>query len=707
MQNNSKQILVLFFSILLSFSSFARSKVQYPDSLKQINKNFIEYFKAEAQVDIAEVSKLLLDMDTKGAWPSIDYQNTQRGNWPVLQHLRNLHPIVALYKTKGNKFYGKKQVSKQIHLALNYWLINDFKSNNWWYPQIGTPQALAPLLILMENELSEQQLQQAMVLLNRSKIGMTGQNKVWLSANVLMRSMLAKDIAGVQVASSSIREELRVGMREGIQPDWSYQQHGTQLQFGNYGLHYIEDMTQWIAIFSQSPFAFDSNKMAILRNYILNGLQWVVWKDAMDISACGRQLFIDEPVRKKEKLLYYVSKMQKLDSAHADAYKKLFDFNNTIGNRHFYRTDFQVQRTKDYYFSVKMCSRRVLGAESCNDENMLGYYMGDGVALLYQSEKEYENIFPFWDWKKIPGTTLSQDTAALPVLTAWGYSIQSDFVGGVSDNKNGIAVMQYNRDNVKANKSWFMFNDMVVCLGSNINSTRGFTVATTANQSFLNGDVIIGTANGERMGAALEVLESPQWILHDNVGYIFPKGGSVHLEAQTVTGAWNKVVGYYSAEEKQTNIFKLWVDNGVNPVAGKYAYILVPNATKQKMQALNSEQAFAITNESDIQTVESVDGRVAGVVFYKAGVAQVFGGIEVTEACVAMLKKTDKGVSLFVADPTQKLTSMQLILNESFSANNTITKNGKTIVNINFPKGFDAGKTVHIELEKSKISCLD
>jgi chondroitin AC lyase len=40
---------------------------------------------------------------------------------------------------------------------------------------------------------------------------------------------------------------------------------------------------------------------------------------------------------------------------------------------------------------------------------------------LYQSGKEYKNIFPFWDWKRIPGTTTLQDDEPLPVLTARGY----------------------------------------------------------------------------------------------------------------------------------------------------------------------------------------------------------------------------------------------------------------------------------------------
>jgi hypothetical protein len=136
--------------------------------------------------------------------------------------------------------------------------------------------------------------------------------------------------------------------------------------------------------------------------------------------------------RQSRQLARDFRQMETLDPANAERYKKANQYETLTGNRHFWCSDFQVQRTPDYYFSVKMCSDRVAGAESCNSENLCGYYLGDGATYLYQSGKEYENIFPFWDWKKIPGTTTQQDSKELPVLTAAGYRLPTDFVGGVS-----------------------------------------------------------------------------------------------------------------------------------------------------------------------------------------------------------------------------------------------------------------------------------
>ena len=221
MNNHFKLHIVVYLFLFYCVNALAEHKVNYPDSLKQLNINFITFFKNETKIEDKELLKLLSDMDKNGSWKDIDYTTKQRGHWPVVEHLNNLKAIAVAYKTKGTRFYQKKSVSKKIHLSLNYWLKNDFQSDNWWYPQIGTLKILAPILILMEDELSETELQLAMPILERAKIGMTGQNKVWLSANVLMRSLLTKDIKSVDAATKSIREKLRTSIKEGIQPDWS------------------------------------------------------------------------------------------------------------------------------------------------------------------------------------------------------------------------------------------------------------------------------------------------------------------------------------------------------------------------------------------------------------------------------------------------------------------------------------------------------
>lgn len=671
----------------------------YPEELQQLHNNVLTNLLGD-EVDTEEINEIFTTLGENGTWTDIDYLSKTRGYWSPRYHLTRMLEIARAYQNPKTEFYQKKDVSNKIHAALNHWLNNDFQSPNWWHPVIGTPMLLNPTLILMEPELSEEQLQKAMPVLNRCEIGRTGQNKVWQSGNVLLTSLLTKNAELIEKASESIKEELVVSTSEGVQPDWSYHQHGPQLQFGNYGLSYIGDMIKWISILRQTPYKFNENKVEILRNYLLKGQQWVTWKNEMDISACGRQIGPDRPQSKAESLVADFVKMQKLDPEFEADYKKANDYKNLVGNKHFWRSDIQIQRTPEYYFSVKMSSNRVIGAESCNSENIQGYYLGDGASYLYQSAKEYKNIFPFWDWKKVPGATTLQDENPLPVLTSRGYRIPSDFVGGVSDGSNGIAVLDYNRLGLGVKKAWFMFDDKIVCLGADVNTSEDLPVTTSVNQTYLSGDVIIKTKEGEKKSDLAEDLVNPAWILHDNIGYMFPKGGKLKLETKKVEGRWTDVTTLLSDEVIAANIFKLWFDHGTNPSNESYDYVLVPNATKADLEEMEKELPFQIINLKNRQEVISADGSIAGIVFYEAAESYVFGGVETDKPCLVMLKNEDNELSVSASDPTQKLTELNLILNGEYSGELAQTAAGKTKLKIALPQDGKVGKTVTLKLAK-------
>ncbi|NQU54999.1 MAG: polysaccharide lyase 8 family protein [Bacteroidetes bacterium] len=694
----------LIIVILVTFScSIQEPKIYeqtqiYPEELQQLHRNVVTKL-LEVEIDKEEVKQLLDGLKDDRTWPGIDYPSKTRGYWSPRFHLSNLLILATAYQSPGNEFYQKKDVSKKIHATLNYWLNNDFRSPNWWHPVIGTPMLLNPILILMEPTLSTEQLEKAMPILNRCEIGRTGQNKVWQSGNVLFTSLLVRDIEMVKKASASIQEELVVSTGEGVQPDWSYHQHGPQLQFGNYGLSYVGDMIKWISILRKTPFKFDESKVSILRNYLLEGQQWVSWKNEMDISACGRQIGPDRPATKAKSLADNFVKMQRLDPEYAGDYKKANDYKNLKGNKHFWRSDIQIQRNPEYYFSVKMSSNRVIGAESCNAENLQGYYLGDGASYLYQTGQEYKNIFPFWDWKKVPGTTTLQDEEPLPVLTASGYRIPSDFVGGVSDGENGIAVLDYNRLGLQAKKSWFMFDDKIVCMGAGINSETGLPVTTSVNQSYLNGEVEFKFGK-EIIDDLPDEMGGYKWILHDNIGYFFPEPSTMNLKTDKVEGKWTDVTKLLSDETISADIFKLYFDHGKNPKNESYIYILIPNALKTDLEEMETELPFEIINSKSTQEVVNLDKSLAGIVFYEAGKSDIFGGVEVDKSCLLMLKKRNDGLQVSIADPTQKLSEINMILNGEFSGELATSENGKTKLKVILPQQGEAGKTVSLELNE-------
>ena len=693
-------ISVLILLILGCNESNKKSKQQYPEELTQLHENVLNYYlqdKPEQQT----VDHLLSILQEDGSWKTIDYTTKIKSEWPVKNHLKYLQTLAISYNTKSSKLYKDKTLSKKIHKSLDYWLKHDFLSANWHDQHIGVPKFLLPTLLLMESELTKTQFDKGIVLANRAKIKMSGQNKVWLATNVLLKSLLLRDAETVAKASKAIQEELKVAKNVGIKSDWSYHEHGAQLQFGNYGLWYLENMIQCYAFVNDTPFQFEKHKIAILRNYVLEGQQWIHWNNSYDVNALGRHLYKDEQQKKAARLKVCLEQMKQLDKAYSEEYDKALDTKMLSGNKHFWKSDFHVHRRKNFYFSVKMSSQRVVGTESVNSENIQGYYMGDGVALLAVNNKAYQNVFPFWDWKKLPGTTILQDTEKLPIIKFRDFKTNGEFVGGVSNGKNGIAVMDYDRDGVKAKKSWFMFDDTIVCLGSDISSDKNAEITSAINQSFLKGNVVVSKAGNIQKAVHKQKNADLDWVLHDSIGYFFPKNQKANLATNILVGSWNNVAERYRPILLTEHIFKLWLSHGAKPKNASYSYILVPNASEEKMKSLYKSNPFKIVNTKVQQSVVSSDEKKAGIVFYKKGTATIKGGISVDAPCVILLEEKSDYLDFAISDPSQKLTKIGVSIKGNYSIENSKYINGKTHFIIHLPQGEQAGKTVQLQLKRN------
>ena len=627
-----------------------------------------------------------------GSWADVDYSDQTRGGWLPYSHIAHIYAMVRAYKGSENK--GQPELQSAIHKALGYWLEKDYRCSNWWYNTIGVPQTVGEIAILMGPELTPPEYDWIMnKCLPRGKIGMTGQNRVWVAGITLTRGLLAKDEKLVKEAAGVIGEEIRLTTDEGVQPDYSFHQHGPQLQFGNYGLSFAGDTSKWLRVFTGTPFEFPREKVDIIHDYLMRGESWVVWQGRMDISSCGRQLGMGAQTGKGRTVAHAMAMMRQVDFQRAADYEAFIkrntagNANDLVGNRHFWRSDFMVQREADYYASVKMASRRVVGGELVNNENVSGYHMADGALYLYRSGEEYEDIQPVWDWQKLPGTTCAQDSQGPPRLRK-RYSIESDFVGGVSDGQRGCAALDYVRDGVRARKAWFFLEGAIVCLGAGIQSEGALPVVTTVNQCWLRGDVIVG-AGGRVMSLTQggEIPDAPRWAWHDGVGYLFLQGGKVMLQAQEQRGSWRKVEEKNSISQREVkgNVFSACYQHGVGPRQAAYAYMMMPGVKAESMnEKANRPEMAILENSTRMQAVRTANSQLVQAVFYEAGEMKS-EKITIIAAQPCLVMADMRSGTLTVCDPTQKLEGLSL------------TVNGKKH-EVRLPRGSEAGRSVSVKM---------
>ena len=278
----SKRIIILLLFLIPALVCIAGVR-----DIQQVKKSILEL---NSKPSDETVGQYLESQQADGSWKDINYQDTMRSQWGPSFHASRLTTMATAYKDKNSVFYKKKDVAKKIHQGMRYWNDGKFVCRNWWYNQIGVPRILGILYLLMEDEMSKDELTAAIQYMKNSKFGMTGQNSAWLAENVLVRALLEKNEPLLLEARDYILRELVVSQDgEGVRPDMSFHQHGPQQQFGNYGLSYANTQAYWARIFKATVYEVGREQLDILHHYLVDGLQGTCWKGYMDIGSCGRQ----------------------------------------------------------------------------------------------------------------------------------------------------------------------------------------------------------------------------------------------------------------------------------------------------------------------------------------------------------------------------------------------------------------------------------
>ena len=587
----------------------------------EVTERFLEYSdNGRASIDVLlmqlylsvqlpseEVERVMGLFDwEKGQWTDIDYTNMQRGEWDMTFHITRIYALAKSYKCPESKFYMSEDLSRLLHKAIGWWFTTKPKNPNWWHNDIGVPKKLTAAMILLRDELSQEEIDGALYVLERSEFGRTGQNKAWLAGNQLMKALLIEDPALAREAVRQISEEIYVTDSEGIQKDWSYHQHGPMLQFGNYGLAYAEGISFWARVLNGTDYAFSEDQIEILENFILNGLCWTIWKGIMDPSACGRQL-----TRLRGKAYACAVAMQNMASLgrpRSETFRNLAlqDFqpelygNQLTGATFFPRSDFGIFRTPDWYASVRMQSERTIGYEFTNAENLLAQFSADGTQLLMQTGDEYDDIYPYWDWRKLPGVTSFEDGKPLSTSDKRAdKQNNTSHVGGLVAGDALVSAMEVNRFGLHAFKASFFFPDIIVSLGSDIRRGRDdiSRITTALDQNHLSGRV----SSGNVRGAA--------WVHHRDRGYVSLDGEPVKVETGLQRGNWKNIAPCYDRPDSGM-VFKCYFEH--DPLqTDTYAYAVLPCTSVRGVKAFARKYAKGsnectpqvLCNTADIQAI--------------------------------------------------------------------------------------------------------
>ena len=627
------------------------------------DQNIVELYQ-RFPVESLEMQRLVRTLKKDGSWPDIDYKDKKRSGWEPKKHTERILSLTKFYYS-GEKSDSLKEA---IHRAMDFWFRRDFTCLNWWYNQIGIPRTLGPAFLLFEPEMSGEEKQLAIREMEHSRFGMTGQNKVWLAGNVLIRGLLQEDMDLVRAARDTIVSEIVLGKKEGIKRDWSFHQHGPQQQFGNYGLSFLSNMCMYAEIFARTPLALSEEQMDILFSFFQEGYRWIVWKGYWDVNGLNRQLFHNADIHKSFTLLFAANSM--LPGCSPRQAKEIVQFvrenftapgheTSRTGNKVFWESDQTVHRTPHWMASVKMASQRVIGTELVNEDNKLGYYLADGALYTYVNGDEYHNVFPFWDWSKIPGITCIETDAPVPVRSGAESRNKSDFAGGVSDGSTGITAMELRRGGLTANKCWIFTDRFVICLGSGIGA-GGRPSATAVEQLAKNGKLLAAEAGrwSEVQSASWDIRRERRFY-HANTGYILLKGDSCRAECAKREGQWHDVMGMYKPVKLQQEMVSLSIKHDPDKVA-EYAYLVLPAMSPKEVLKFDTRCFTVTANRKEVQAVYW--NKMHYIAAYAPCELELSGNesLKIQTPGLYLIQKQKMQTNIRAVDPTHKLQELEL-----------------------------------------------
>jgi chondroitin AC lyase len=665
-----------------------------PSPIELIRERYVASMFPTSQEHIRELNALSQQyagrLGPDGSWTDVDYENKAQSDWSAAEHLDRTQLMARAAALNHGAGHPDQALDAKVRRALKYWTLHDYQNPNWWWNQIGVPRLAGEIAILMQPQLPRGQLAKVVGILKRSdwrKGPWTGANLTWGVAIEIVRGCLEENAQTIAEGYSRMYQEIRIvsPSEEGIQQDYSFHQHGAQLYSGGYGLDYAIDVGRFVSFAWGTDFQIPADKMTILNSYLLDGEQWLVRGDIIDYSTVGREItrkgkavapgastgnrpsvptpgeglpgvvamLAALPMPRRKELRAFSGRLHRLE--HSPAF---------TGNKQFWCSDFMAHRRTGFYTSVKMLSNRMLNGEEVNQEGKKSQHLSDGVNLLYLTGDEYKDIFPVWDWTKLPGTTAIQGTLEIDGDNPIHARGSTAFAGGASDGEYGMVAMDLGRGKLAAKKAWFFFDDGYLCLGAGIHLVDDtvHNVATDVNQTLLAGDVLTSQSKQPLVkGTCTYQAGEIAWVYHNEVGYITGAGNPVSISVGPQRGAWSEI-GTGSSKPVTLPVFNLWIEHGRSPGAGRYEYSVLPGASAKQVAARAGNGVMQVlSNCEDTQAVWHSELKIVMGAFRKPGfLATPVGRIEVDHSCLLLARKVTDGLKITASTPENQPLSLHV-----------------------------------------------
>ena len=377
-----------------------------------------------------------------------------------------------------------------------------------------------------------------------------------------------------------------------------------------------------------------------------------------------------------------------------------------------------IYRRDNWVATMRGSTPTFWGTEIYSGDNVYGRYLAYGaLEIMYPKGLTASGMKEEgWDWNKIPGTTsIELPFESLRTTTVY-ESNNLHFAGGtkfgvpLQTSPSDIILKEFHGDygmyglnfqqqpssathttTFVFRKSFFCFDNKIVCVGSNINNnkTSNNTITTLFQGSLLAPSNAIEVDGSGRtdfpFSQTLGNTSAHRLLDSYKTGYYIMSGSTVQVNKKNQTSPDQSGSGATTAADYAT----AYIDHGKAPVDGKYVYVVLPNTTSAALNDFANKMGTPSTREFDIlqqdEHAHIVRENATGVTGYSLFTANTnLTSNEVLKAntvpCVAMLQVKDDTLRINVVNP-----NINLVNNESTAIPITIKLFGEWLKAANIP----------------------
>ena len=622
-----------------------------------------------------------------------------------------LRAMALAYATKGSTLQSNATLRTDIIGGLDWMNAHRYNStaseyDNWWDWEIGAPQSLNDVVVLLYENLSSTQITNYMSAIEHftPAPAYTAANLAYTAVAVAVRGVIVKDPAKLVLVRDSLSQLFPYTSSEGFHRDGAYIDHVAFPYTAAYGAALIKDLGNTAYLLKSSTWAIADPNQTNMFNWIYDSFEPLIYKGAAMDLVRGRS--ISRPMGDhgagQDIITSLLRWTQLAGTTDALAYKRMIKYwmqqdtydafmtnvssldalqlakairddagiaplGELVTHRQFPEMDRVVHLRPGFGLGLSMYSSRIFNYESIDGENLKGWFTAEGMTTLYNADlgQFSDGYWPTVDPHRLPGTTVDTltltNSAGSATYGAWSWT------GGAQiENLYGVAGMNLQSvlGSVAAKKAWFMFDDKIVALGSGISSSAGRTIETIVeNRRLVSAGTNALTANGVLKPATLgwsEAMTNVNWVHlagtnagnSADIGYYFPGGANVKGLRQARTNMWSDI-GTGPATNMTRNYMTLWFDHGASPTGSTYAYVLLPNKSAAQVAAYAAQASVTILeNSAAAQAVRETNLNITAVNFWQTA-SKTVDYITCDKQAAVIARETNGQLEIGVSDPTQ------------------------------------------------------